>query len=440
MLLQQISLKTPVIDLLTLISKTPSPARKNPGRLFLINSHKSPFMLKRIVFIALIAGYFTFGQCQNPSKMEPLEMAKKMAESVMQRAPSAWMTDFVQKPKWEYTQGLVCKSFEQLWQITNNPIYYKYEKGYADTLINEKGEIFNYKKEEYNIDQISPGRTLFLLYATTKDPKYQIAIETLRDQLRTHPRTTEGGFWHKLRYPHQMWLDGLYMGSPFLAQYSFQFNDTAAISDVINQFMIIQKHTLDSKTGLNYHGWDESKEQKWSNPLTGQSPNFWGRAMGWYCMALVDVLDYIPENHPKRNELKGYLQKAIEAIVKVQDTTSGLWYQVLDQGNQQGNYLESTASCMFVYATLKAVRKGYISNTFMTPAIKGYNGILKNFIRENPDGTLTLTHCCSVAGLGGKPYRDGSYNYYIGEPIRDNDPKGIGPFIMTCIEMYLSNK
>lgn len=392
-------------------------------------------MLKGTAFIILIAGCFSLLQCQTSPKPSPLDMAEKMAESVMKRAPAAWMTDYVKKPKWEYTQGLVCKSFEQLYQVTGKQSYFDYEKGYADTLILNDGTILNYKKEEYNIDQINSGKILFLLYSKTKDPKYKIAIETLRDQMRTHPRTSEGGFWHKLRYPSQMWLDGLYMGSPFLAEYAIKFNEPELLDDVVNQFITVQKYTLDAKTGLNYHGWDESKQQKWANPQTGQSPHFWGRAMGWYCMALVDVLDFIPENHPKRSEIIDILQKTMTALVTVQDSTSGVWYQVLDQGNRKGNYLESTASCMFVYSMLKAVRKGYIPKTFLTQATKGYNGILKNFIKENPDSTISLTQCCSVAGLGGNPYRDGSYEYYIGEPIRDNDPKGVGPFIMACIEM-----
>jgi len=392
-------------------------------------------MLKGTAFIILIAGCFSLLQCQTNPKPSPLDMAEKMAESVMKRAPSAWMTDYVKRPKWEYTQGLVCKSFEQLYQITGKQSYKKKKKGYADTLILNDGTILNYKKEEYNIDQINSGKILFMLYSKTNDPKYKIAIETLRDQMRTHPRTSGGGFWHKLRYPNQMWLDGLYMGSPFLAEYAIKFNEPELLDDVVNQFITVQKYTLDAKTGLNYHGWDESKQQKWANPQTGQSPHFWGRAMGWYCMALVDVLDFIPENHPKRSENIDILQKTMTAVVTVQDSTSGVWYQVLDQGNRKGNYLESTASCMFVYSMLKAVRKGYIPKTFLTQATKGYNGILKNFIKENPDSTISLTQCCSVAGLGGNPYRDGSYEYYIGEPIRDNDPKGVGPFIMACIEM-----
>jgi unsaturated rhamnogalacturonyl hydrolase len=399
-------------------------------------------MIKKSFAVILMAGSFVFSQCQTPSKNSspdptPLGMAKKMAESVMKRSPSAWMTDFVKKPKWEYTQGLVCKSFEELWKVTGDQKYFDYEKGYADTLITKDGVIIGYNKDDYNIDQVNSGKILFELYTKTNDPKYKTALETLRDQMRTHPRTYEGGFWHKKRYPNQMWLDGIYMGTPFLAQYSVVFNDKALMDDVANQIITIQKHTYDPKTGLNYHGWDESKQQKWANQVTGQSPNFWGRSMGWYCMGIVDVLDFMPKNHPKYDTLKTIYKNAIDAMIKVQDPASGVWYQVLDKGEKKGNYLESTVSCMMAYSILKGVRMGYLDKSYLQAGKKAYNGILKNFIKENPDSTISLTKGCSVAGLGGDPYRDGSFEYYISEPIRDNDPKGVGPFILSAIEMNM---
>ena len=232
-----------------------------------------------------------------------------------------------------------------------------------------------------------------------------------------------------------MWLDGLYMGAPFLAQYASVTDEKSIFDDVVNQFMIVHRHTYNSQIGLNYHGWDESRQQKWADPKTGCSPNFWGRAMGWYAIALVDVLDFLPLNHPGRPQLIGILNQVANGVKKYQDPKTGLWYQVLDQGHREGNYPEATASSMFTYALLKASRKGYIPIEYRAIAVKAYHGILKNMIQENADGTISLTGCCSVAGLGGNPYRDGSYEYYIKEPVRADDPKGVGPFIMACLEM-----
>ncbi len=363
-----------------------------------------------------------------------LKMAIKMADSEMTFFPSVTYVDFNTKAKWNYTPGLISSAMMELYGITNDKKYFEYAKAYADEFINENGEIKGYKRSDFNIDKINSGKFLFDLYKETKDEKYKKAIYILRDQLKDHPRTSEGGFWHKKRYTNQMWLDGLYMGAPFYAEFCKVFDEPESFSDVINQFKVVHKHTYDSIKGLNYHGWDESKEQRWSDPKTGCSAHFWGRAEGWFAMALVDVLDYIPSDHPDRGDLISILNDVAAGIKKYQDKESGVWYQVLDQGNRERNYLESSASSMFVYALHKAVRMGYINESYKTVAEKGYEGILNLFIKENNDGTISLTKVCAVAGLGGKPYRDGTYEYYIEEPIRDNDPKGVGPFIMASIE------
>ena len=363
-----------------------------------------------------------------------LETAVKMADSEIKEFPEPWTVDFNPEPVWNYTQGLIAQSMIQVWNENGNEAYYDYAKMYADKMIDSTGFISAYNLSNYNIDAVNSGKFLFDVYERTKDERYLKAIKQLRVQLKTQPRTAEGGFWHKLRYPHQMWLDGLYMGAPFYAQYAAFFNEDSLFDDVVNQFQIVHKHTYNAETGLNYHGWDESKEQKWADPVTGCSPNFWGRAEGWYAMALVDVLDYLPEEHSGRVKLLSILNQVAEGIKKFQDPKTGLWYQVLDQGTREGNYLEATASSMFTYSLLKAVRKGYISTEYKQIAEKAYWGILDNLVKDNGDGTISLTNCCSVAGLGGNPYRDGSYEYYINEPIRDNDPKGVGPFIMASLE------
>ena len=389
-------------------------------------------------FWIILTGFLTllqpgFAQTQK-GRTAGLEMAIKMADSEMKQFPEPWTVDYNPKPVWNYTQGLVAQTMIQVWKADNNKAYYTYAKEYADKFIDSKGNISGYKIEEYNIDCVNSGKFLFDLFEKTKDERYRKAIILLRNQLKTQPRTSEGGFWHKQRYPNQMWLDGLYMGAPFYAQYAVAFNEPAIFDDVVNQFVIIHKHTFNPKIGLNYHGWDESKTQKWANPETGCSPNFWGRAMGWYVVALVDVLDFIPREHAGRARILEILNQVVVGVKKYQDPKTGLWYQVLDQGQREGNYLEATASSMFTYALLKASRKGYISTDYKAIAVKAYNGILKNLIQNNGDGTINLTKCCSVAGLGGNPYRDGSYGYYVHEPVRANDAKGVGPFIMASLE------
>jgi unsaturated rhamnogalacturonyl hydrolase len=386
------------------------------------------------VFLFLIIATASQGQTMKKSGSD---IALKMAESEMKQFPEPWAVDFNPKPVWNYTQGLVAQSMLMIWKESKDEAFFNYAKSYADKLIDASGNISGYKAEEYNLDCMNSGKFLFELYDRTKDERYRKTIILLRNQLKTQPRTSEGGFWHKQRYPNQMWLDGLYMASPFYAQYAMVFNEPALFDDVVNQFIIVHKHSYNSKTGLNYHGWDESKQQKWANPVTGCSPNFWSRAEGWYLMALVDVLDFLPQNHAGRPKLIEILNQVAAGVRKSQDPKTGLWYQITDMGGKEGNYLEATGSSMFTYGLLKAVRKGYISKDYRAIALKAYAGILKNLIKNNSDGTISLTKCCSVAGLGGNPYRDGSYEYYIKEPVRDNDPKGVGPFIMASLEMKM---
>jgi unsaturated rhamnogalacturonyl hydrolase len=364
----------------------------------------------------------------------------RMAASDMIRNPDASLLDFNTEPKWNYTNGLVCSAIQGVWEKTGDPKFYDYIKSYADKMIRDNGSIHGYKPEEYNIDKVNSGKFLFGLYEKTKDEKYTKAIHHLRDQMKTHPRTSEGGFWHKKIYPHQMWLDGLYMGSPFLTQYAKVFNEVSLFDDVALQFRLIDKYTYDQATGLFYHAWDESREQRWANKENGKSPHIWGRAMGWFAMALVDVLDYFPEDHPSRNDILLVADKMAQAITKYQDKKTGLWYQVIDQGKREGNYLESSASVMFTYFLIKGVKRGYIGKKYLPVAEKGYKGILKRFIKVDGQGIVSITQVCSVAGLGGNPYRDGSFEYYISEPKRDNDPKAVGPFIMMALEFEEAGK
>jgi unsaturated rhamnogalacturonyl hydrolase len=386
-------------------------------------------IIKLFVSIFIIS---SFASCSQSEK--EVKWSERMARSEMQRFPEPWMIEKATKPRWGYTHGLVVKAMLETWKHTGNKEYFDYSKIYADSLIDSNGKIkMNYLS--FNIDNINPGKILFDLYDQTKDERYKIAMDTLRKQMKEHPRTSEGGFWHKLIYTHQMWLDGIFMASPYLAQYGTVFGDTAVYSDVVNQILLIAKKTHDPITGLYYHGWDESKEQAWANKTTGCSPNFWSRSIGWYAAAIVDVLDYLPEETEGRDEILKIIDNLAAALVKYQDSESGVWYQVTDQGNREGNYLESSASSMFVYFLSKSINKSYISKEYTVATQKAFDGIIKTFIKEETDGTYTITNCCAVAGLGGKKvYRDGSFEYYISEPVIENDPKSVGPFILASIE------
>lgn len=341
---------------------------------------------------------------------------------------------------WDYEQGLMLKALEKVWHRTGDGKYFEYIRRDIDRYVQKDGNIRTYPYNDFNLDNIPTGRALLMLYQQSQPDKekYRNAADLLWKQIENQPKTKEGGYWHKKRYPYQMWLDGLFMAEPFSAEYSLLFNHPAHFDDIAKQFALIEKYAVDSKTGLVYHGYDESKEQKWADPKTGLSPHFWSRAIGWYAMALVDVLDYFPQNHPERANLIKYLQRLAPALVKYQDAKSGVWYQMISQGTRTGNYFEASGSCMFVYALAKGVRMGYLPKTFLASAQKGYAGILKEFVEEQANGTLSLNKTVSVGGLGGTPYRDGSYDYYLSEPIRKNDLKGVGPFIFASVEMEIA--
>ncbi len=363
-----------------------------------------------------------------------LKWSERMALSIMHRHPDAYMIDDAKKPHWDYVHGLVLISMEELNKQKKDPKYFNYIKKYVDDLIGTDGSIGSYKEDAYNIDMILAGRILFNLYDTTKDNRYLVAMQTLRKQLEGQPRTASGGFWHKKIYPNQMWLDGLYMGEPFYTQYTITYENGAKLDDIAKQFELIQLHATDKKTGLLYHAWDESRQMPWSNKETGNSPNFWSRSIGWYMMALVDVLDYFPNNHPKQKELVAYLNNIATSLEKFQDK-SGIWYQVTDKGSEPGNYLESSGTSMFSYAMAKGVNKGYLPKKFKAIAAKAFNGLTSKLVKVDPNGEIHITNACAVAGLGGNPYRDGSYEYYINERKKDNDPKATGPFILAALEL-----
>lgn len=387
-----------------------------------------------------ITSSLLFGLTALSSYAQEKPWSTRMADSFISWNKDSILVGEAKRSNWNYEQGLMLKALERVFYRTGEGKYFEYIRKDEDQFVKPDGSIRTYDFSSFNLDNIPTGRALLTLYQQTQPDKekYKKAADLLWKQLAEQPRTKEGGYWHKKRYPNQMWLDGLFMAEPFSAEYSLLFNHPEHFNDIAKQFELIEKYAVDEKTGLIYHAYDESKEQKWADKKTGRSPHFWGRAIGWYVMALVDVLDYFPKDHPKRLELIKYLQRIAPVLAKYQDKNSGVWYQIMDQGARKGNYLEASASTMFVYALAKGSRLGYIPASYAAVARKGYDGILKNFIEKESDGTISLNKTVSVGGLGGTPYRDGSYEYYLSEPIRKNDLKGVGPFIMASIEMEIA--
>ncbi|MEW5870187.1 MAG: glycoside hydrolase family 88 protein [Chloroflexota bacterium] len=372
---------------------------------------------------------------------QPTAWSVRMADSFISRHPQL-------AENWRYEAGVVLKGIELIWRQTGETRYWDYLRSNMDYFVQPDGSIRTYRLEEYNLDQINQGKLLFPLFQETGDERYRQAAFHLHQQLETHPRTSQGGFWHKQIYPHQLWLDGVYMAGPFLAEFATRFlppgpGAQGAFDEVTNEILLVERHTRDARTGLLYHGWDESRQQRWADPQTGCSPHFWGRAIGWYMMALVDVLEILPAIYPRRSEILAVLQRLAPAVIAVQDKASHVWFQVLDQGQRAGNYLEASASCMFTYALARGVRLGYLDPQYLKAAEEAYAGILRNFILVETlvEGEqVNLTGICSVAGLGGDPYRDGSYEYYIGEKVVANDYKGVGAFLMASTEIERSSR
>lgn len=388
---------------------------------------KTRFLIFSLIALVVAAGQA--GAQQAKVNIKPL--SEQMAATAMK----VWKE---RSKKWSYDDGVVQDGLNEIWRRTGNAAYFDYVQEKMDQFISADGVIDTYSQEHYNIDNVKNGTVLLDLYKVTGQSKYFKAATTLWEQLQKHPRTNEGGFWHKKIYPNQMWLDGLYMGQPFYAEYATLINNKEAFNDIANQFIFMEKNARDAKTGLLYHGWDESRAERWANPKTGLSPHIWARAMGWYAMALVDALDHFPKDHPKRQELVNILNRLAAAIKSVQNNKSGVWYDILDRPNDKGNYFESSASAMFVYAIAKGVRLQYLPASYFAVADKGYKGMQKEFIEQRAANMVNLKGTVTVSGLGGKPYRDGSYAYYMSEKVITNDAKGVGAFLKAANEMEIA--
>ena len=430
--------------------------------------------VKNCKFNGVQSGNFSSGKTRNV-KFENLfvngslaltEMPYKhysewMTYSEMKRTPKSYLLDFSTQPKWSYVMGIELEGMLDTYLKYGGEDIKKYCQDYTDQMINEKGDILGYNILDYNLDNIRTGHFVTRMYNLYPEQKNLIAMQTMMKQLKDQPRTkVDKVFWHKAIYAYQVWLDGIFMGLPFRClTASTQLKPKEAVKiydDAVNQLKITYERTLDAKTGLNRHAYDETRNTFWADKETGLSQHCWARAQGWYSMALIEVLDALPEDYSRRGEVIELLQKDLDAIIKWQDKKTGTWYQVMDSPEREGNYLESTATSMFAYVLLKAYNKGYLGTKYRDAGIKAYKGIINNMIRVNGDKTISLTNCCSVAGLGPaatpeviaamkkinpkgsvneNKRRDGGYQYYLSEPIRDNDAKGIGPFIWASLEM-----
>jgi unsaturated rhamnogalacturonyl hydrolase len=394
--------------------------------------HQSPF--KRCAFrtfsIALCLAFGCLAHAQQ------LSWSQRAASSTIRRWTDGQFVAPDAQWKWNYELGILLNGMDAAWYNSADGDDYHYMQRSIDQLVAPDGSIPTYDPAAHSLDNIALGRQLLLLYRVTQKKKYYQAAQLLRNQLASQPRNASGGFWHKQKYPDQMWLDGLYMAEPFYAEYASVFHQPQDFADITKQFALIEQHTRSPKTGLLYHGWDESRKQPWADKATGTSHIFWARGMGWYMMALVDTLPYYTKNDPGRATLIAILNRTAAAVVRYQDKQTGLWYQVLDRPHAPGNYFESSASCMFTYALQKGVRRGYLPEHYSRNAARAWQGILSHFVRTSPDGSVTITSTVEAIGLGGN--HDASYHYYVSSPVVDNDPKGVGAFMLAASEMELA--
>lgn len=344
------------------------------------------------------------------------------------------------KGSWNYIDGCMIKALLEMYSITKDEKYLNFADEFIDFYVQEDGTIKSYNPEDYNIDNVNAGKVLFELYNITGKEKYRKAIDTVYEQVKHQPRTKEGNFWHKKIYPNQVWLDGLYMGQPFYMEYETKFNKMNNYMDIYRQFCNVEKILKDKETGLYYHAYDSSREMFWCNKETGLSKNFWLRAEGWFIMALLDTVEKMDEQiFYEYRKLISMFKDLVDAMLKFQDAETGMWYQVIDQAGREPNYLETSGSAIMAYAILKGVRLGFLPERYRAYGEKAFNGVCDKYLYEK-DGELCLGGICLVAGLGGKDMRDGTFEYYMSEPIVENDAKGVAPLLLAYTEMLRIQK
>lgn len=359
-------------------------------------------------------------------ELTPIQWAEKACEALM----SKFEPEQLPPDRFHYHQGVFLSGMEKCWRETGDQKYYDYIKGWVDSQVLADGSIKKFKPDE--LDDIQPGVLLYNLYEQTGDERYKKALYTLVPLLKSWKTNPSGGFWHKEHYPNQMWLDGLYMGGPIAAQFGKTFGESEYFDMMTYQALLVGKHTKDPVTGLLYHGWDETKEAKWADPVTGCAPEFWGRAIGWYPVALLEMFEYLPEDHKDKAELVAILQDLLAALIKFQDPAAGLWYQVVDKGDRPDNWLESSCTALYVHAIAKAVRFGYLDASYLKYAWKGYQGVIDT-LKFDENGNVVIGNICIGTGIG-------DYAHYIARPTSENDLHGAGAFILMCVEMSLAQK
>lgn len=362
------------------------------------------------------------------NKTSDLPMYIQLADAALKIYP-------VLSDQWNHEYGVVLKGIEEVWKLTGDQKYLDYIKNSISPNINQDGSIKGYKKEIYEVDNINSGRLLFELYKQTKDDKYKKAADHLRDQFNTHPKSSVGVFLHSKAQEEINFIDSCYMGFVYLIQYANVFGDDQIQDDVVDQLITMARLNQDPATGLLVQGYNHTKTEIWANPSTGLSSSFWGRGLGWYSVALAETLEMLPENHPRKNTLTQIFRKLMAGVVDVQDKETGVWYQVVDKGSQEGNYLEASASCMFTYSLAKGTRLGYLNPAYKAHVMKAYNGLEAQFIKTDDKGAISLVGTCKSAGLGGMIHKDGTFKYYTSEPVADNDYKGVGTFLMAGAEV-----
>ena len=343
--------------------------------------------------------------------------------------------------KWNYIDGCMITALLRLYSLTGEQKYLDFADNFVSFYVNEDGTINTYDIEEYNLDNVRPACNLFALYDLTGKEKYRKAMDTVRSQLQTMPRTNAGNFWHKKIYPNQVWLDGLYMAQPFYMEYEKRYCKRNGCLDSFKQFENVKKLMRDEKTGLYYHGYDESREMYWADKETGCSPNFWLRATGWYMAALVDTAEAMgEETYYEYRTLQNTLKELADSILKYMDSDSHMFYQVINKAEEKGNYLETSGSALVAYALLKGVRLSYLPERYAKIAENIFYGITNKYLSKNEEGLPRLGGICLVAGLGGKEHRDGTLEYYFGEPVVENDAKGTAPLLMAYTELLSLEK
>jgi len=374
-----------------------------------------------------------------------MEKIINFVDSLLERstpAAPAWNVEAVlegKKPKWNYIDGCMIKAVLDLYYATGDKKYFDFAKNFIDYYVDESGGILGYNVEEYNCDNINMGKVLFDLYKATKEEKYKKAIALLHSQLLTHPRINAGNFWHKEIYQNQVWLDGLYMVQPFYMDYELLFGGKKNLPDIIRQFTNVYDIMRDAQTGLFYHGYDEARQMFWANTETGLSKNFWTRSIGWYMMSLVDTAEKLQDS-TEIKVLTMHLTETANALLKVADPLTKLFYQVTNRPNGEGNYLETSGSCAIAYSLMKGARLGYLPENYFDHGKEIFDGVVKHKLVLTND-EFALKDICLVAGLGGMPGkgdyqpRDGTYEYYISEPRVDNDAKGVAPFLFAYCEI-----